>query len=89
MEQNAENDLIERPAVDERDAVPEDFIGKTVTGFDSSADNIWRFTFSDGTSLAIEAEVQSTVFGGIPFMQICVPCGVVPPEEDETEAVAA
>lgn len=39
-----------------RNAVPEDFLGKTITAVDLRADNIWRFVFSDGTRLAIETE---------------------------------
>lgn len=84
MKEIDKNDLIKDPDIGERNAVPEDFIGKTITGFDSSACNVWRFMFSDGTSLAIEAEVMSmgNYGSGIPIMQICVPCGAVPPEDE-------
>ena len=61
----------------ERDPVASDFEGKRIRRFNFSACNIWRFEFDDGTSLAIEAEVMNTEWGGIPVMQICVPCGTI------------
>jgi hypothetical protein len=60
--------------VHERDPVPADFVGKTIRIVDTSACNIWRFYFTDGTAIAVEAEVENTQYGGIPVMQVCDPC---------------
>ena len=55
----------------DREPVPEDFIGKTITKFDGSSINIWRFGFSDGTAIAIEVEN----FGNAgPGMVVCDEC---------------
>lgn len=59
----------------ERDPLPSDFIGKTITGFDGSSWNLWRFQFSYGTSLAIEAENHHAAGPGL---QVCVECGKEP-----------
>lgn len=47
-----------------------DFEGKTVKRFTRSADNLWKFHFSDGTSFAI----QSELFYGLPCMELCEVC---------------
>jgi hypothetical protein len=39
-----------------RRARKSDFQGKTIERFDNRADNIWRFYFTDGTSVAVETE---------------------------------
>lgn len=57
----------------ERDATQLDFVGKTITGFDGSSWNIWRFQFSDGTAIAIEAENNHVCGAGL---QICDECAV-------------
>lgn len=52
-----------------------DFVGKTIVAFDGRACNLWRFTFSDGTAIAIEADIESFgSYGGIPVMQVCEEC---------------
>ena len=49
-----------------------DFEGKTIRRFQRSADNIWRFWFTDGTAFAI----QSDSFGpyGLACMEVCDVC---------------
>lgn len=49
-----------------------DFEGKTIKRFVRSADNIWKFWFTDGTSFAI----QSDSFGsyGVACMEVCDVC---------------
>lgn len=59
-----------------RDPQPDDFVGRTIVAVDTRSCNIWRFSFSDGSSISIEAEVH----GGIPVMQVCTEC-VKPPNE--------
>jgi hypothetical protein len=54
----------------ERDPRPADFVGKTIIDADLSAANIWRFRFSDGTAIAIEAEY----FGVLAILQVCEEC---------------
>lgn len=49
-----------------------DFEGKTIRRFIRSADNIWRFQFTDGSRLAI----QSDLFHGLPIMELCEACGI-------------
>lgn len=58
----------------ERDPQPDDFIGKTITAVDTSACNVWRFRFTDGSAIAIKAEVMDTRYGGVPVMQVCSEC---------------
>lgn len=60
----------------ERDPRPADFVGKTIAAIDTRACNVWRFTFSDGSAIAIEAEVMNTEYGGIPVMQVCPECAI-------------
>jgi hypothetical protein len=55
----------------ERDPLPADFVGKTIQRIDTTACNVWRFYFTDGTAIAIEAEVEHD---GIPVMQVCAEC---------------
>jgi hypothetical protein len=55
----------------ERDPKPEDFVGKTIISFDGSSVNVWRFGFSDGTAIAIEAETWGP---GLPGMAVCEEC---------------
>lgn len=57
-----------------RDSQPDDFVGKIIVAVDTHACNIWRFSFSDGSRISIEAEVLDTPHGGIPFMQVCTKC---------------
>lgn len=47
-----------------------DFEGKTVKRFVCSADNIWKFWFTDGTFFA----VQSDLHHGIAIMELCDVC---------------
>jgi hypothetical protein len=56
----------------DRDPVQADFVGKTIAAFDSLACNVWRFAFTDGTAIAIEAET----FGqhNLPMMVVCEEC---------------
>lgn len=57
-----------------RRPVRRDFEGKTIKRFVRSADNIWRFKFTDGSSIAI----QSETFGpGLACMELCETCGKV------------
>jgi hypothetical protein len=51
-----------------------DFEGKTIRRFVRTADNIWKFYFTDGTSLAIQSETFG--FGPYPLacMEICDVC---------------
>lgn len=63
----------------DRDPVLADFIGKTITDFDGSCINVWRFRFSDGTALAIEVES----FGhGLMGMVVCEECAAEMAETD-------
>jgi hypothetical protein len=55
----------------ERDARPDDFVGKLIVNIDTRACNVWRFFFSDGTAIAIEADVWGP---GLPIMQVCEEC---------------
>lgn len=48
-----------------------DFEGKTIQRFIRTADNVWKFRFTDGSSLAI----QSDLFHGLACMEICEVCG--------------
>jgi len=55
----------------DRDPIPTDFVGKTITSFDGDCINIWRFGFSDGTAIAIEVES----FGAAGYgMVVCEEC---------------
>lgn len=47
-----------------------DFEGKTIKRFQRSADNVYRFWFTDGSAFAI----QSELFHGLPLMEICEVC---------------
>lgn len=69
----------------ERNPRKRDFVGKTIKRIDTSACNIWRFLFTDGTAIAIEAECHSTGYGYLPVMQVCEECA----EETEPLAEAA
>lgn len=42
-------------AAEHREPAQADFVGKTVAAVDFRAANIWRFRFTDGTEIAIEA----------------------------------
>ena len=55
---------------DHRRPKKRDFERKTVKRFVATADNIWRFWFTDGTSFAI----QSENFSGVACMEICDQC---------------
>ena len=48
-----------------------DFQGKTVKRFVCSADNVWRFWFTDGTAFAIQSEIFHP---GIACMEVCDVC---------------
>lgn len=56
----------------ERDATPQDFIGKMIITADTSCWNIWRFRFSDGTAIAIEAENNIHCGAGLQVCEECV-----------------
>lgn len=43
-----------------------DFVGKVVAKVDSSAHNVTRFEFTDGTTLELWAESFHSLAGGIP-----------------------
>lgn len=58
----------------ERDPVSADFVGKTIAEVDTSACNLWRFRFTDGTAVAIEADTFWTPAGDLPMMQVCDEC---------------
>jgi hypothetical protein len=49
-----------------------DFQGKTIKRFVRSADNLWKFWFTDGSAFAI----QSDNFGayGLACMEVCDQC---------------
>lgn len=49
----------------------QDFEGRTIKRFIKTADNIWRFEFTDGKKLAI----QSELYYGLPIMELCEECG--------------
>lgn len=55
----------------ERDPHPADFVGKTIDHIDTGACNVWKFFFSDGSAIAIEADVWGP---GLPIMQVCEKC---------------
>lgn len=50
-----------------------DFEGKTIERFYHDADNVWRFAFTDGTSLAIQSDLGHS---GVAIMELCEVCGV-------------
>lgn len=50
----------------------EDLQGKTVERFECSAMNVWKLFFTDGTAVAIEAEI--TGMYGLPGMTLCNTC---------------
>lgn len=55
----------------DREAVPADFVGKTIEACDVSAINIWHFRFTDGSLLSIVVES----FGNVgPGMVVCDEC---------------
>lgn len=56
----------------DREPVPADFIGKTILRWDFSACNFWRFWFTDGSKIAIHAEVFGS--SGLPEMTVCESC---------------
>lgn len=47
-----------------------DFEGKTVKRFTRTADNLWKFSFTDGSSFAIQCEAER----GLSYMEICEVC---------------
>lgn len=47
-----------------------DFEGKTIKRFVRTADNIWKFYFTDGTSFAIQSEFHY----GLALMELCEIC---------------
>jgi hypothetical protein len=65
----------------ERNPEKRDFVGKTIARIDTRACNLWRFFFTDGTAIAIEADCQSTQYGGVPVMQVCEECAQPEPED--------
>lgn len=71
----------------ERDPIRSDFLGKKIIDWDFGASNVWRFFFDDGTAIAIEADVFSTQYGGIPVMQVCVECAIVDVLDDTVETI--
>ena len=60
----------------ERDPRKSDFVGKTIKRVDTKSCNIWRFFFTDGTAIAIEADTMWTGAGDLPVMQVCEECAV-------------
>ena len=48
-----------------------DFEGKTIKRFVRTADNVWRFWFTDGTAFAIQSEIFHP---GIACMEVCDVC---------------
>lgn len=51
-----------------------DFTGKTVKSFRRHADNQWRFTFTDGSAIAINAETYSIgSAGSLPALEVIDP----------------
>lgn len=56
----------------ERDPVAADFVGKTIVAFEADSVNVWRFKFSDGTAIAIEADLFG--YPSLPCMQVCDEC---------------
>ena len=53
-------------------ADPKDLIGKTITGFECDAVDMWSLRFSDGTAVTIEADVSGPY--SIPGMTLCNTC---------------
>lgn len=53
-----------------RRPIRRDFEGKTIKRFRRTADDVWRFWFTDGTSFAI----QSDLFHGLACMELCETC---------------
>lgn len=48
-----------------------DFVGKTVKSVRKAGDNQWRFTFTDGSQIAINAESYSIgSVGSLPMLEI-------------------
>jgi hypothetical protein len=47
-----------------------DFEGKTVKRFICTADNVWKFYFTDGSEFAIQSELHF----GLPIMELCETC---------------
>jgi len=57
---------------------PLDLKGKVVEQFDCSADNVWYLYFTDGTSAAIEAEIDPVL--GLPVIALAPGSEVAPDE---------
>jgi hypothetical protein len=49
-----------------------DFEGKIIRRFQRTANNIWRFWFSDGSAFAIQCKVNGV--HGVSFMELCDEC---------------
>lgn len=49
-----------------------DFQGKTIIKFSKTADNIWKFWFSDGSKLAIQCDLHH----GLAVMVLCEECAL-------------
>ena len=49
-----------------------DFVGKTIKSVNISACNIWTFYFTDGSAIAIEAEVFHPGFAAMEVCRACV-----------------
>ena len=48
-----------------------DFVGKTIKSFRRHTTNQWRFTFTDGSELAINAETYSVgSIGSLPALEV-------------------
>lgn len=56
--------------MDFREPLAADFVGKIVERVDLSACNIWRFLFTDGSEIAIEALLCPVGHGYLPYMRI-------------------
>lgn len=63
-----------KQTIGERKPKAADFVGKTIRRVNTRSCDIWRIYFTDGSAIAIEAEVENTEFGGIPVMQVCESC---------------
>lgn len=54
-----------------RKPLKKDFERKCIQRFARTADNIWKFWFTDGSSFAIQAEATGN---GLPYMELCDVC---------------
>lgn len=68
-----------------RDIKKDDFVGKTITDLDCEAVNIIRFTFEDGSRVALEVEAVAPGIYGMVACDACAPAST-PPARERTQS---